>query len=585
MGVYKLEDEKMEVLILNEFTKNCLLDGKLSDAIFDALGNSSTVFLCVLDVEEDHARWTVNACKDFENIRENMHGTQDAWMKLVHPEDKKNIEIDLLPHLREQGCLTSKYRVRKRSGEYVWVRTDISLHNEEENSFVIAVIHELGAVTLVDSLTQLHNIYELDRNVEQHLICKGEHGALLYIGIDNFKAVNDRYTYAGGNEVLRTFSAAISKELPKESVLYRLDGDTFAVLYPNAGRDEVKKIFAMIQRTAEELRISGVDVIKLEVTGGAALYPKDGKSHGYFLRNAEYTLEKAKMVRRNGLLFFSKEMWDETVYNMQLIECLEESVQKNFQGFELHFQPIVNSETNRIIECETLLRWNHPNYPGIRPAEFVPLLESSGLMIDVGKWVLENGIHKGKEWSDIYGSIVMNVNVSYVQMEQEDFCEYVLEMIDKCKFSPELLVLELTESCRVRDMSGLCKMMKKLREHKISVALDDFGTGYASLSVLRDVPVDWVKIDHNFVKQCKNDKVDRSIVKHIIMLAHSIGVKVCVEGIENEDIHSVATEEAADTLQGYFFGRPVRAEEFETMIRKQESQWNNYGYGPHAICW
>lgn len=563
-----------------------LSDAILNYIVFDALGKNKGNYICVMDLENNYARWTSNAENDFENIHEYMHNAAGAWMNLVHPEDKGKIENDFDRIHRGVKGLNSEYRIRKRNGEYVWVKGALSYYDGGAGGmgWLINIVRDIGGASPVDSVTQLQNIYELDREVERHLVKSGETGALLYIGIDNFKVVNERYTYAGGNEVLRTFAGEIGKKLPQGSTLYRLDGDKFAVLYPRAEKEDVEGIFHMIQTVAGRLVISGYDIMELEVTGGASFYPTDAKAHGDFLRNADYSLEKAKKVKRNGLLYFSREMLEESLMGMQIVECLSDSVKNEYRWFELYFQPIVNSNTNMIVQYETLLRWNHPDYPDITPADFIPLLESTGLIVEVGKWILDKAIKIGKEWNDHYGKIVVNVNVSYIQMEQVDFCDYVLECVDKYHFPPELLVLELTESCRVKDMSGLCKVMERLRENHINVALDDFGTGYASLSVLRDVPVDWVKIDHNFVKQCKNDMVDRSIVKHIILLAHSIGIKVCVEGIENEDIHSVATEESADTLQGYFFGRPVRAEEFEKMMEEQETEWKIYGYGSPSMC-
>ena len=251
--------------------------------------------------------------------------------------------------------------------------------------------------------------------------------------------------------------------------------------------------------------------------------------------------------------------------HLRLIEELKRCVRNDFEGFELYYQPIVEPKSMQIVECEALLRWKNGRFPGIGPAKFIPILEETGMMKEVGAYAVRTAISQVMDFSD---SLIVNVNVSYKQLKDDDFAEYVLGILKEYQFPPERLMMELTESCKAHDLPVLMRTMNKLREHRVLVALDDFGTGYASLDILQDISVDCLKIEQCFVAECEKNNVDRNIIKHIILLAHSLGLKVCMEGVETEGIYDVAVEEQADILQGYYFSRPVPAGDFQKMLRR-----------------
>ena len=251
--------------------------------------------------------------------------------------------------------------------------------------------------------------------------------------------------------------------------------------------------------------------------------------------------------------------------HLRLIEELKRCVRNDFEGFELYYQPIVEPKSRQIVECEALLRWKNGRFPGIGPAKFIPILEETGMMKEVGAYAVRTAISQVMDFSD---SLIVNVNVSYKQLKDDDFAEYVLGILKEYQFPPERLMMELTESCKAHDLPVLMRTMNKLRENRVLVALDDFGTGYASLDILQDISVDCLKIEQRFVAECEENNVDRNIIKHIILLAHSLGLKVCMEGVETEGVYDVAVEEQADILQGYYFSRPVPAEDFRNMLRR-----------------
>jgi EAL domain-containing protein (putative c-di-GMP-specific phosphodiesterase class I) len=332
----------------------------------------------------------------------------------------------------------------------------------------------------------------------------------------------------------------------------------------------MKNIYNRAVEEAQEIQLSDDVEVSLTLSAGACFYPKDGDTVEEIQKKVQYAFERAKRQGKSQITFYCKEIREQYIQKLKMVEALKRSVKHDFQGFALYYQPIVDPMTHKIIECEALLRWKNKDFPNSSPADFVPVLEETGLIKEVGEWVVRTAIAQVIAWGN--PELVVNVNVSYKQLKDEHFAEYVLKTINEYHYNPQKLVVELTESCKAHDISVLLSTLDKLRDNEVMVALDDFGTGYASLDILQDISADWLKIEHKFVAGCKDNKVDRNIVRHIILLAHSLDMRVCMEGVETEEICQIAREEKADTLQGYHFSRPVPAEEFEAMMKKDREQ-------------
>ena len=537
----------------------------LDNIFFESLCKISEDYY-FMENETGRSRWSPTAVNDFDLPGEYVNSSGAIIRSLVHPDDLKryDAEISRIKNA-EIDFYQVDYRMRKRNGDYIKVgcRGNVIRNDEGRIIWFTGVITRLNGE--VDPTTQIANVYVAARDIMETFKNSTAKGALMYLGIDNFKRINDLYTFSGGDEVIKKLALKLKGIIPPSAMLYRIDGDRFAVHYPYAVASDMQAIYNRAAEEAKEIRLSEKVDVSLTLSAGVCIYPQNAETPEKLRRNTQRAFERAKREGKNQITFYSQEIREQYIKKLRFTEVLKHSVKEKFKGFELYYQPIVDPVTRKIVECEALLRWKNDEFPKASPADFIPILEETGLIKEVGEWVVENAISQVKQWGDKH--LIVNVHVSYKQLKDGNFAEYVLKIIDEYGYDPTKLVIELTESCKAHDISLLMKTLDKLREQHVLVALDDFGTGYASLDVLQDVSADLVKIEQKFVSGCRDNKVDRNIVKHIILLAHSLDMKVCMEGVETEEICQVAEEEKADTLQGYYFSRPVPAEEFGRMLQ------------------
>ena len=537
----------------------------LDNIFFESLCKISEDYY-FMENETGRSRWSPTAVNDFDLPGEYVNSSGAIIRSLVHPDDLKryDAEISRIKNA-EIDFYQVDYRMRKRNGDYIKVgcRGNVIRNDEGRIIWFTGVITRLNGE--VDPTTQIANVYVAARDIMETFKNSTAKGALMYLGIDNFKRINDLYTFSGGDEVIKKLALKLKGIIPPSAMLYRIDGDRFAVHYPYAVASDMQAIYNRAAEEAKEIRLSEKVDVSLTLSAGVCIYPQNAETPEKLRRNTQRAFERAKREGKNQITFYSQEIREQYIKKLRFTEVLKHSVKENFKGFELYYQPIVDPVTRKIVECEALLRWKNDEFPKASPADFIPVLEETGLIKEVGEWVVETAISQVKKWGD--NDLIVNVNVSYKQLKDGDFAEHVLKMIDEHNYDPTKLVIELTESCKAHDISMLMKTLDKLRERHVLVALDDFGTGYASLDILQDVSADIVKIEQKFVAKCRDNKVDRNIVKHIILLAHSLDMKVCMEGVETEAICQIAEQEAADTLQGYYFSRPIPAEEFGRMLQ------------------
>ena len=537
----------------------------LDNIFFESLCKISEDYY-FMENETGRSRWSPTAVNDFDLPGEYVNSSGAIIRSLVHPDDLKryDAEISRIKNA-EIDFYQVDYRMRKRNGDYIKVgcRGNVIRNDEGRIIWFTGVITRLNGE--VDPTTQIANVYVAARDIVETFKNSTAKGALMYLGIDNFKRINDLYTFSGGDEVIKKLALKLKGIIPPSAMLYRIDGDRFAVHYPYAVASDMQAIYNRAAEEAKEIRLSEKVDVSLTLSAGVCIYPQNAETPEKLRRNTQRAFERAKREGKNQITFYSQEIREQYIKKLRFTEVLKHSVKENFKGFELYYQPIVDPVTRKIVECEALLRWKNDEFPKASPADFIPVLEETGLIKEVGEWVVETAISQVKKWGD--NDLIVNVNVSYKQLKDGDFAEHVLKMIDEHNYDPTKLVIELTESCKAHDISMLMKTLDKLRERHVLVAIDDFGTGYASLDILQDVSADIVKIEQKFVAKCRDNKVDRNIVKHIILLAHSLDMKVCMEGVETEAICQIAEQEAADTLQGYYFSRPIPAEEFGRMLQ------------------
>lgn len=546
---------------------------QLASPIFEAFSrcvDQQYIYIC--DVETNLWRWSEHAVQFFGLPGEYVQDLPDLWMKKVHPDDADRVMCvfaNLFSGVEENH--SCEYRIMNAHGQYVWVLCQGCMVRGRDGDMELCagVLTNLSSKSKFDALTGLHSFHEFHSELEG-ILEKGEtRGGVLLLGINQFRRINDVYQYSAGNELLAVYARMIEEALPDSCTAYRMEGDKFAVIYPGASEEDIRTLYRKILGINENpITVSGSH-IRFTISGGAVLFPDQGAQSDELYTKLEYALETAKKTKKESLTFFTNHLRQKSLITFTLQQSLRESVKNGCEGFYLCYQPIVDSVSKKLVGAEALLRWSHPDFGNVAPLDFIPLLENSGDIIEVGKWVLSTALCQVKEWQQEQPGMRIYINVSYLQLLDGLFKEYVLQELEKYQFPKSQLVLELTESCDVSNPEQLKSEFKELRDAGIQIALDDFGTGYASLSVLRELPTDWIKVDHQFVAQIVNNDFDKALTEYLISLCKKLGIQVCVEGIETKEIQNIIETFSPNVLQGYFYSRPIKAEEFSSQFIKE----------------
>lgn len=526
--------------------------------------DNSYLFMC--DMKTNNTRISRQAVEYF-NLPSSpvIYNMPTLWARYIHPEDRHIFRDDFGRILSgESDIHNCEYRIMNRYGAYIWLSCKGRVVRDEngEPLFFAGAMANLGNIGKYDPTTNLKNLYEFRTDLSEYILNREKESAvIMMIGINHFTHINEKYTYSFGNQVLRSFGHQLLEIKDRDMIVYRMDGDRFACIYPKSSKEKIQEVYQKFQDCAQHgVTVEG-EKITFSIYGGALLYPEDGTEIEEIHRNLEYAFQRAKRNNEQKLVFFSKQLLKEYLKEIQMQDELVECVNDGCRDFFLCYQPIVRSEGG-LYSCEALLRWKDKNGKVISPVEFVPILENSGAIRQVGKWVLETALKQLKEWQKVKPDLKVNVNVSYLQLQNGEFVDYVEEVLEKYGVSPESLVLELTETRKIMDMDEVRTEFEFFRTRGVKVALDDFGTGYASVSVLRDLMIDWIKIDHSFVSKLMNNESDRHIIEYLIKLCQKLKIEVCVEGIENSEIKDIVELYLPDSMQGYHFSRPVTPEIF-----------------------
>ncbi|MGN0389369.1 MAG: EAL domain-containing protein, partial [Wujia sp.] len=307
--------------------------------------------------------------------------------------------------------------------------------------------------------------------------------------------------------------------------------------------------------------------IHLRFRAAATMFPDDSEFLDQIQSNLFYALDHAKMTNAEDVVFYSKELYVRKTQAVRLKETIHECVEDNCKGFRIVMQPIMDAHAGACDCAEVLLRFSHPDYDAVSPMDFIPILESSREIIKVGKWVIDESLRTMADWYQRGDRQKLplqrlHINVSYVQFKDLTLLDYVVNKLDEYNLPHEVLVLELTESCRIEKTTFLSEVLQQFKDAGISVALDDFGTGYASLAVLKDIPADVVKIDHTMTRNIVDRPKDKALIEFIVTYSQKVGIQVCAEGVETMEALMIVKNAGVDSVQGYYYDKPLELETF-----------------------
>lgn len=401
-------------------------------------------------------------------------------------------------------------------------------------------------------------------------------GAVFYIDLDNFKTINDSLGHDAGDALLKVIADRIRSNLRECDFCARIGGDEFLAVLPDIGVTEHAAVDNAFT-TAEQLRIrlsQAVDIgerfVHSSASIGISLFNQLTGCSKELLKQSDMAMYAAKKVGRNSVHFFSKEMQEEAMHRLNSEEDLRHALEVPCEQFELYYQGQVN-KTGVLLGAEALIRWHHPSGRMVSPGEFIPLAELTGLIVPLGKWVINTACKQLAQWQSSGLNLTLAVNVSPKQFLAEGFLDYVGSMLQIHAIDPRLLEIEITESLILDDKTKAIEIINNLKALGVSFSIDDFGTGYSSLQYLTALPISKLKIDQSFVRDISCDKNDAAIVKTIILMTQNLGLSVIAEGVETEEQHAFLIEHGCEQFQGYLFSKPEAIAQFKKRYLTSES--------------
>jgi len=516
------------------------------------------------------------------------NSTED-WFTRIHPDDRDAVIYALSRHINNNTPhFQSEHRIMHRDGTYRWMLvrgmavreangiayrvagslTDITARKNAEEQLVHDAFHDL--------LTGLPNralfLDRLDRSIEyskrSHKFCF----AVLFLDLDRFKVINDSLGHAIGDQLLIVISKVLTKCVRSSDTVARFGGDEFVVLLHEI--DDIKeavKVAHHIQDVLSKPFILGNNRIFTSASIGIVLSSGNYSSREDIVRDADIAMYQAKMLGKANYVIFDTEMRKQAIYRLGIENDLHHALSRG--ELELEYQPIVTLKENTLSGFEALLRWQHPQRGTIAPEEFVPIAEETGLIVDIGHWVLQRACSDIKQWQNQFPgfqNLFININISQKQFTQPDFLYKLNKVLKETWLNPNCLNLEITENVLMENAESMIDILNKVRELGVGLHVDDFGKGYSSLSYLQQFPIDTLKVDYSFINRIGSNGDRAEIVKTILVLARELGVDTIAEGIETESQLILLRDLDCHYGQGYFIGRPMQAEKVNQFLQFQQ---------------
>jgi len=492
-------------------------------------------------------------------------------MSLAAQEQHPDMEHDR--RLIAEGAVRNFRRERRfvrKDGADVWVRTSVAALALDGKPHTIGLMEDitgqkkarehLNRQALHDPLTGLANRLHFEETLEAAIhSANASEIALLYIDLDGFKLVNDTLGHRAGDLVLKEVAARIGKNLRGAGLVARIGGDEFTIVMKDVrgAEDATAAASRILEAFRTSFRIEGHEV-SIGASIGISRYPLDGNDASALLQSADAAMYCAKRSGNNRYQLFTAQMRQEAYQRLVMEMCLRNALEH--REISVQYQPQYELATGRLAGFEALCRWSNPAMGPVSPDRFIPLAEETGLIVEIGKYVLREACTRATQWQTRHSAVRVAVNVSATQFARPDFVNSVIEILQETGLKPALLELEMTESSVIQDREDAVRKMQDLRRLGVRFSIDDFGTGYSSLSYIQYMPVDVIKIDRSFTAKLGTSRRALSMVRAIIAMARALGLRVVTEGVEKSAQVEVLRELGCDDVQGYYFGKPEDGE-------------------------
>lgn len=525
------------------------------------------------------ARW-----KEMLGYREDELGSDpNEWFKLIHPEDRKQLQANLVSHLKGlTPHFECEYRIRHSSGEYLWAlsrglavrdangiayrmagsQSDITARKLAEERLAHDAVHDAltGLPNRVLFLDRLQNRIERTKRNPNDLF------AVMFLDLDRFKLVNDSLGHVVGDQLLITVAKRLQKCLRPEDTVSRLSGDEFAILLDivkdvNDARRVAERIKGQLKTTTTLGAVERSPTASI----GIVMFNKDYTTAGELLRDADSAMYYAKAQGGNQHQLFDNAMHISAIELIRLEGELKRAVER--KEWLIHYQPIVSLASGKLIGAEALIRWSHPTRGVLPPQDFIQAAEDTGLILPIGEYVMRVACAQVKAWREAgHPGFWVSVNISARQFQDKNLVGKVAQILSETGLPSDALRLEITEGVAVRDREYTIKIMNELNALGVHTSLDDFGTGYSSLSYLKQFPLKVLKIDQSFIQDIHLNRKNETLVTAIISMARSLGLEVVAEGVEKDEQLAFLRSQFCDSVQGYLLSHPLPGMEFTRLL-------------------
>jgi diguanylate cyclase (GGDEF)-like protein/PAS domain S-box-containing protein len=496
--------------------------------------------------------------------------------EFIYPEDLPLVKENISKRFQDEvGSVTYEYRAIRKDKSVITLELFGSKIVYNGSDAIIGTVIDITErkntekmikhMAYHDQLTDLPNRYLLREKLNEAIIDSRQnncHFALLFLDLDRFKAINDTMGHEVGDKVLIEIAERLKECVNERDIISRYGGDEFSILLPDYGEQKASEVAHQIITKLSIPLTFHLHELLVTPSIGISLFPTHGESFDTLIKNADLAMYHAKSLGRNNFQFFNEELNKKAQHEIAMEVNLRKAMEQN--QFELFYQPQVNLESKQIYGAEALLRWIHPEKGIIPPASFIPIAEETGQIIPMGEWVIRTACQENKKWQVAgYFPITVSVNISAKQFFQSNLVEIVESALTETGLDPKYLELEITESITM-DVERSITTLLELKRIGVKVSVDDFGIGYSSLNYLKSLPIDKLKIDQSFIRECPNDINSNTLVRTIIIMAHLLKLKVIAEGVETEEQVSFLLGQGCKEAQGYLFSKPLPISEFET---------------------
>ena len=542
------------------------LNEKINE-IINNMPSGNLVF--VQNIETGESKWSKEAAEYLGVSGCELCNTQDFMKEITHPEDRGRVKQEFIEVIsKKKETFYLNFKIRNSNGNYELCTCKSNVVFDEDGKPCI----NTGSLTIhknedgFDAVTDLPKILGFFSNISD-VKKRNKECLLLAIKFKHYNNINALYGYDFGNKSLYEISKIIRNIVGCNGNVYRLESTSVGIVYNECDLELMKEHYEQIKKELANYSLDGF-ALNIEICGGALFTKNYETSHRMIYSYLMSALEKAKASDDSKLVVFDDASHENNQKTLEMLDVNKASNRKNSEGFYLCYQPFISTVTGKIIGAEALIRWRHPNYGEVSPGRFVPYLENHACFYDLSIWILRRAMQDVKEIIKNYPRFFINVNMSYSQLERPEFVYEVIDITKEIGFPTKNLQLELTERCRNLDMKYLKEQLTFLREQGIKIALDDYGTGNSTINLLCELPITSVKIDQTFILNILNKGSNQVVVDSTVQCARRLGLTVCLEGVETQEIKDFIEKYSANYHQGYFYSRPIEFAKFKEIIKE-----------------